>query len=253
MEIVNDGLSEEIFEFLKQDWYDHEKVKGKLSITTLLKPVQQLILTLRHDDEIVLKASDLFYRVFGSAVHAALESLRLSDVIQERRYDAPLNGFTVTGKPDLLRLIGGGIVDYKTASVWKYVRQDWADYEEQLNGYRWLLEKNGIKTSDDSKIVMIMRDFREGEKPKIKGYPPLPIMDIPFKLRPVAETEKMLSARLAALLACDTTPDDKLPECTMEEMWYQPRTGAYTRCERYCSVCDFCHQLKRRESSKKEA
>jgi hypothetical protein len=121
MIILNDGLSEEIFEFLKQDFYDHEKVAGKLSITTLLKPVQQLLLTLRHDEEVVLKASDLFYRVFGSAVHAALEALRLPDVIKERRYDAQLSGYTVTGKPDLLRVVNGEIVDYKTGSVWKYI------------------------------------------------------------------------------------------------------------------------------------
>ena len=44
------------------------------SATTLLKGVKEIVLTLRHFDELEIDAAESLFAVFGTAVHAIMEA-----------------------------------------------------------------------------------------------------------------------------------------------------------------------------------
>jgi hypothetical protein len=245
MKIINDGISKEIYEFLVQDYYDHEAVKGKYSATTLLKPTRQIILMQRHDNEIEVKASSMFFRVLGSAVHGALEKLKVTDVIQEQRFDANIKvkfagayvPVIITGKTDVIRILDEEIVDYKTGSVWKWILNDFEDYAEQLSIYRFLLAKQDkpLITGDKGRVVFMMRDWSESAKDRTNNYPPLPIMDVNLDLETVGKCEANIKRKVLEIMESERVADDALPMCTDKERWKHDN-----RCRRYCSAAPFC-------------
>jgi hypothetical protein len=253
MTIINDGLPEEIYEFLCQDFYDHENVVGKTSVTTLLKPPQLVVLTERYDSIIEIPASNLFYRVLGSGVHEVLSRVRLTDTVQEQRYDALIDGITLTGKPDLMRLVQTNglytIIDYKVASTYKCVKADYHDWFEQLCAYRWLMFKNNIATDSDARIVVLFRDWSRGLMKKYKGYPSIPSIRLMFTLRNVEEEEKVLQSKHTILNSARQLGDDLLPPCTDRERWWDNKYHKPNRCET-CDVNKFCVQYAQYKEGK---
>lgn len=252
MTIINDGLPEEIFQFLIQDFYDHENVEGKVSITSLMKPIRSIVLQERYGDSFIVNASTLFWRVFGAGVHEILAKVKLADTIQEKRYDAVLGNTIVSGKPDLTRMVEVSgepqpiLSDYKTTSVFKFIKGDFEDYITQLSGYRWLLAKNGINTSVNANIIMILRDWRSGEfdgKRPIKGYPPLPIVQVGICLLHPDQVEHDLFTTLERIELERSVPDNALVLCTPKERWWNERYQVYNRCEKYCDAHVVCNQF----------
>jgi hypothetical protein len=245
MKIINDGLPEEIYQFLCQDFYDHENVAGKISVTTLLKPPQMVVLAERYNEQIEIPASNLFYRVLGSGVHEVLSKVRLSDTVQEKRYDANLGGTILTGKPDLMRLVVHNgeymVIDYKVAGTYKCVKADYSDWYEQLCGYRWLMMENGIQTEGNARIVVLFRDWVRSKSKKYKGYPQVPAVSLPFALREADVEERVLKSRLTMLQSARALTDNLLPPCNHAEWWWNIKENKPNRCET-CDVNKFCQQ-----------
>ena len=238
------NLPEPIYQFLKQDFYDGSGDERTVSATALLKPVQELILTRKHDAEIETDAIDQIWKLFGTGVHLVLEGLRSEGVQPNQRLTTAVNGWKVTGKYD--QIIGRHLYDYKVCSVWVLVfggrTQDW---KLQLSIYRWLYWKNGLGDLDEvATIIAICRDWSENQKAKSRDYPETPIVDVPIKCLSYDKTEKFIADKLELIEENLEKKAEGLPACTKDERWWNEKKKMYAKCERYCNAYQFCAQAK---------
>lgn len=235
--------------WLLTDDYDHIDEQNYVSATQLLKPLRSTILAARNKTKRSVDLADLAPSRMGTAVHDAIESawhknyrkaMKLlgypEDVIKdivlnppadvplpanvipiymERRAIRSIDGYQVGGKFDLV--IEGQLEDYKSTSVYTYIKDSHAtDYILQGSIYRWLNPK--LITSDTIRINFIFSDFQKVML-KTAGYPPARIASREYPLLSLEETEAWIRKRLQEHKAAVNLPEDKLPECTREELW----------------------------------
>jgi hypothetical protein len=243
MKIVNNGLPPIIYEWLCQDFYDTEAAKGSISATSLKKPIQEYLLTLRHIEEIEVDATDRIWSLFGSGCHAVLEKLQ-GNYQQEERLFAKVKGRKISGKFDLI--VDNQLHDFKVTSAWTLVFGDRKEeWRHQLSTYRWLKWKtDGTILNSMGKIIAILRDWNK-KKVGQKNYPVLPIVEVPIELYPLSTIQLMIEDKVMAIKQAEKLPDDKLPECTPEERWWNEKDQEYKKCSKYCAARAFCWQLKR--------
>ena len=91
---------------------------GCFSATTLNKGSKEIILNDRHFEEIEVDAADSVWAVWGTAVHALLES-QPDNNFHEESFKVPVCNSFVTGQVDSYDMEHATIFDWKTASVWK--------------------------------------------------------------------------------------------------------------------------------------
>ena len=205
-------------------------------------------------------------------------------VAKEVRLYANIAGIIISGQPDWIALKKQTIEDYKTTSVWKYMKGDFSDWERQLNIYNYLAIVNGYKVKKLF-IVGIFKDWKKYETGK-ENYPPHPVVKIPIKMWSAIETLEYIIARIklheqANLINNPAELAKKLP-CTPEERWqgettwalkkagasraykvfdvyedaiktlsekpeYQleTREGTCKKCDEYCNVAQWCQQYKK--------
>lgn len=222
---------------LENDPYDGPGITGDrvISVSRLIGPAQIAALTRAHADEIETDASDMLWALLGQAVHHVIEraSSRLPGLC-ETRFDAQLDGWTISGQIDYF--LEPKLSDYKTTSAWSvvYGKDDWA---KQLNVYRWLLAQHG-RRADILEIVALSRDF-DAKLAGQRGYPAAPMVCLTLETWPMEKTVEYLRARIADHEAalCGMPP-----RCTDSERWM--RKGTPARCYRYCSVSNWCQQFQ---------
>lgn len=243
MKIVNkSNVPELIYKFLEQDFYDYAKVRGTTSVTTLLKPIQEIVLTERHSNEIEIDAADRLWTVFGSAVHEVLSKIKGEDIKQEERVYTKILDERVSGKFDVINK--NRIYDYKVTSAWTiaYRSRD-EDWKRQLSLYRWIYwkEKN-IFLDNIGYVIAILKDWSENQ---VSGkYPKTPIVQLEYILDSVQDVEKYVEGRIKEIQTARDQEDIDLPWCTDKERWWNEKKGEYIKCKKYCLVRDFCFQNK---------
>lgn len=246
----NTGLSLFAQVFLATDYYDTDE--AGLSVTTLLKPTRQVILSRRVPEEAcIADVVDQIANRVGSAVHDGFERawkhVKLQEVLvtlgvperaakkvtvnptpeqlaaggiipvyTEVRSSKIINGVKVSGKFDF---IGEGTVeDLKNTSVWKFMNTDGEDYVWQGSMYR-LLNPEKV-TKDHLNITFNFTDWQAymvSQKPGI--YPPRRMLTKRFKLRSIEETQAWAESRVNLLLKYHNSPDEEIPLCTDQELW----------------------------------
>ena len=112
--------------FVKAVSVERHNAAGCLSATTLNKGAKEIILSDRHFDEIVVDAADSVWAVWGTAVHALLES-QPDNNCHEESFKVPVSNSFVTGQVDSDDMENGVINDWKTASVCKVQFNDSKD------------------------------------------------------------------------------------------------------------------------------
>lgn len=276
MKITNNlNLPDPIINAIKK----HEHTGGFISASQFNSSVRQFWLKKRHEDEIVKDASDMIWALFGTAFHKVLEDGVDGGVdggLGEKSLHAVVEMADVTGTCDYYH--GGIVTDYKTISAWSIVydshREDW---EKQLNVYAWLYKKNGYEVKK-LQVVGFLRDWSKG-KANDPSYPQQQVVVIPVELWTEKKQEEFVGDTVRTMLSYQDTLDDKLPECTPEELWktddvwalmkhgrksavklynsesdcraaadgekmyVQHRPGEAKRCA-YCDVSSFCSQFK---------
>jgi hypothetical protein len=173
------------------------------------------------------------------------------------------------------------ISDYKVTGSWSVMNEK-SDWHKQLNMYAWLVENVKGQTVKGLQIVAIIRDWSRRDAQVKEHYPKSPVTVINIPLWSQEEREAYVKSRLKlhndAYFSANS--DDKLPECTADEMWEKPTTyavkkdggiraksvhstreeaelsmpakgyiievreGDRTRCSGFCSVSKFCDQYQ---------
>ena len=280
-------LPEQIENAVRSDDYNNN---GTYSATTLLKDPKEIILTQRHDNEIVRDVSEQIYALLGTSVHYILEKNQEGDTqFKEERLYCQFGDDIVSGKFDLYDMKEERVYDFKTTSVFTYIMNDTAKYRFQLLVYGMLLRKNGFPCKC-GRIVQIFRDWSRTKAKFDKSYPQMPVNTIDFKFteKDFEEIEADIQRRLDNINKYKDIPDDEIPICSKEnrwatddkfavmkhgrksalrllnsreeaEFWMQHNKGDYIeerpaesrKCMDYCACCEFCNYWRDNVCGKK--
>ncbi len=246
--IINDGISKPVFESIKAGWYSGKGETRFASVTQLLKPIKQTILTKRYNDKIVLNASDQIWSLMGSAMHSVLEK-RLegeTNFVNEKRISVNILGKKITGGSDVITLDVHDLTDYKFTTVFTYLFLDEKkifDWQMQLNMYKYLIEENleemGLPSDfriNSLNIALIFRDWRYVESLRGNSGYPRKTEEIPIQILPKEKVLKYMEERVSLLLKYENAKDSDLPICTKDETWEQPPIFAVMKKDRKNAV-----------------
>lgn len=253
----NTGLSLFAQVFLATDNYDHSE--AGLSVTTLLKPVKQVILARRVPESMqVSDVSDAIASGVGSAIHDGFErawkSPNLAQVLQrigtparvaekvrvnpsandvaaggiipvytEQRASKIVQGVKVTGKFDF---IGDGIVeDLKNTSAWKYMSGKDEDYIMQGSLYRWLNPEK--VTKDFMNLTFNFTDWSRRESFTNPNYPPNRMLTKKLMLLSIAEADAFANLKVTQLIELADAPEHQMPVCSDKDLWRKADVWKY--------------------------
>lgn len=238
--------------WLLHDEYDYVDKENYISVTTLMKPLKQIILAARiPPSQRQADVADYIARKYGHAIHDSIErawskgherSLKLlgypDHVIQkikvnptkedllkdasiipvyiEQREFKEINGYTIGGKYDM---VADGIpYDHKSTSVWAWIKgtRD-EDHRLQISLYKWL---NPEKiTSDFAKVNYIFTDWSKMMAKSQKDYPTNRVMEKTIDLWQPAQTEVWVANKLRLISQYWHADESEIPECSDTELW----------------------------------
>ncbi|MBD5412677.1 MAG: DUF2188 domain-containing protein [Treponema sp.] len=196
----------------------HNKV-GCYSATTLNKGVKEIILQERHWDEFTVDAADNVWAAFGTAFHAIMEKYEDGN-FHEERFDIAVSNSRVTGIVDSYDMERGIINDWKTTSVYKVMKGDFADWYRQGMTYAWLLKQNGLDVRR-CRFIACLKDHSKSKAKFDPSYPQSPVFVYEFEITPeelVAAGER-ITAKVKAIEVSEKMADDEIEPCTAEERW----------------------------------
>ena len=196
----------------------HNKA-GQYSATTLNKGVKEIILQERHWEEFTVDAADNVWAVFGTAVHAILEKYNDGN-FHEEKFDIAVGNSRVTGVVDSYDMERGIIADWKTASVYKVMKGDFADWYKQGMTYAWLLKQNGLDVRR-CRFISLLKDHSKAKAKTDSTYPQSPTFVYEFEVTPeeIAQTGARILEKVRAIEEAEKMADDDITPCTAEERW----------------------------------
>lgn len=208
--------------FVRMAESDYEVKDKRYSVTTLLKPVREILLKRRYDKEIEQDCSDMIWLLFGKAVHSVLEQYGTgeNEFVEEKLTVLLENGYTISGIIDFYDMKRAEVVDYKTASVWKVIYKDFEDWRKQGLMYAWMLRKNGL-ACDKATFYAILKDHSVQKAKYEDGYPKSPVYKVEFDITDadIAEIDKFIRDKIDELIKYESVPDGELPLCSAEDRW----------------------------------
>lgn len=257
------GVPLSVAVWLAHDEYDHNPDTNTISVTSLIKPVREIVLANRIivEDEYEPEPVEIIGQVassMGTAFHDSIERAWLSEklmdtlkelgvvkrvrekivinpspaeveagcipVYMEQRAHKKVGKTTVSGKFDFV--MGGAVEDFKSTSTFTYVNKTNDDkFKLQGSLYRWL--NPDIITEDFMKIQYIFTDWMAVRAKSDPNYPQQRVLEYPIELYSVAQTDKYVKARLKQVHDLADTPDELLPDCTPDELWQRDPVFKY--------------------------
>lgn len=215
MKITNKyNLPEALVDVVKAGLY--EPKPDTYSVTTLLNPTRMIALSRRHYDEIEQDANEMMNMVIGSAVHSLIEKMDKTGFAEKY-----LKYGNITGKCDLYDAEHFELVDYKTATTWKIIHQDFEDWRKQGLAYAWMLIKEGYYVKA-LKFHAILKDWSPRDARKGGDYPQTQVYTWYHEIDPheLVEIEDYLTGKVKELESFKDLADDDLPDCGKDETWY---------------------------------
>lgn len=192
---------------------------GTLSATTLLKGDKEIVLYDRHFDELEQDAADLVWASFGTAFHAIMEK-QDTEAFKEEAFEVEVEGWKVTGRVDFYDMKNETLGDYKTASVWKVIYGDFADWKNQGLTYAWLMKQHGLNVKR-CEFTAFLKDHSKTEAKRKPDYPQVPVFKYAFDVTEsdLEETEARIKAKIRSVTEAYKLGDDDIEPCTAEERW----------------------------------
>jgi hypothetical protein len=237
--------------WLVTDDYDYINDPKYISATSLMKPLKEIILSKRvnQEEKDIRDLVDLIPSSLGNALHTAVESAWLNekkrnnslkllgmeeDVIKnvvvnptevkegqipvyiEKRGFKDVLGYRIGGKFDCV--IQGILHDLKTTSAfsWVYGTRD-DDFMLQGSLYRWIHPE--IVTEDSIRISFIFTDWMKASSLSNPAYPDSRIKHKDIPLMSIRETELWVKNKIAQIDKLKNAPEEDIPRCTEEEVW----------------------------------
>lgn len=282
MIITNKNNLPSAFVNLSED--TREPVDKHYSTTTIIKPTRMILLERRHFNEIVDDVANRVWLVFGTAVHKILEEHDKTGYAEISLEEVITSDYILTGKCDLYNEENMSVEDYKTASVYKIMSQDFSDWKKQGLIYAWLLIKKG-KLVNKIRFHALLKDWTARDK-RLKGssYPSHSIWtwEYDIKTQDLTDIETYIRDRFDELIECEKLNDNDLPICSDSDRWYtsdkwavrkknaaralkvhsteesalehletlgkdyeiEYRPGENKRCMDYCDCKDYCNFIK---------
>ena len=218
-----------ILNAMRKDHYS--RGDSLISATEIIDSPRVRILKKANRENITEDASDKFWSLMGTAIHAIVEQGLDEQHIGEQRYFTEVLGWKISGAVDL-QLLGKNpntgnttvaVSDYKFTSA-RNVMNPKADWERQLNVYAWLIEHTTRTQVISLAINGIVRDWTKARALVDPKYPQAPMVVIPLELWPMAQRKKYVYDRVGLHQDTERAHDwhEPIPECTDEERWYQP-------------------------------
>ena len=216
---------------------------GCFSATTLNKGAKEIILSDRHFDEITVDAADSVWAVWGTAVHALLES-QPDGNFHEEKFKVPVSNSFVTGQVDSYDMENGVINDWKTASVWKVQFNDFSDWRRQGLTYAWLLQQSGLEVKK-CRFVALLKDHSKTKAKTDSSYPQSPVFIYEFDVTAadLEETAARILAKVQEIESAYKLDDDAIEPCSAEERWADGEKWAVMKNGRKTAVKVFDNQL----------
>ena len=216
---------------------------GCFSATTLNKGAKEIILTDRHFDEITVDAADSVWAVWGTAVHALLES-QPDNNFHEEYFKVPVSNSFVTGQVDSYDMENGVINDWKTASVWKVQFNDFNDWRAQGLTYAWLLQQSGLDVKK-CRFVALLKDHSKTKAKTDSSYPQSPVFIYEFDVTAadMEETAARILAKVQEIESAYKLDDDAIEPCSAEERWADGEKWAVMKNGRKTAVKVLDNQL----------
>ena len=213
----------------------HNKA-GQYSATTLNKGVKEIILQERHWEQFTTDAADNVWAVFGTAVHAILEKNGDGN-FHEEKFDIGVSNSRVTGVVDSYDMERGIINDWKTASVYKVMKGDFADWRKQGLTYAWLLKQNGLDVRR-CRFIALLKDHSKSKAKFDATYPQSPVFVYEFEVTPeeLEQTGERITQKVIAIEAAEKMGDDDIAPCSAEERWADPEKFAVMKNGRKTAV-----------------
>lgn len=234
------ALPQSLVDVINNKTYDlSESDPKRISITTLINPPIQRLLTVRHWNELEEDVSDHIWRITGNAYHYILATTNKEDRFVEEKLTEEVDGITIVGKLDLYEKKDKSIEDYKVTSVWNVQLGTKEEWEKQLNCYAWLLRKAKFEVNS-AYINAILRDWRKKELMRYDDYPKIPFVRIQAKLWSFEEQQKFVEDRIKLYKEVMNLKDNELPVCSEEERWSKPIVwavykGSNKKAEKLCT------------------
>lgn len=219
MNITNKyAVCEETAEIAQRAVYRPQK--DVFRVTELINPPMIRHLTLQHWDDLSVDVADLLWSIFGTDVHAKMEQIRKPNIVKEMHMEVPLDCDKILrGTVDLVDLLSRTISDYKTTSVFKVLKGEFADYEMQINFYNYLLHRLGFPPMKRGRNILFLKDWVASKAKYQDDYPKTQEVVIWYSLWPIDKTKHLLDGRIQAHL-------DKPKVCSPAERWEEPTTYA---------------------------
>jgi hypothetical protein len=234
--------------FLATDNYDRDS--ETISVTTLLKPLKQIVLGARvPPEEALIDISAIVSSRLGSAIHDSIERAWLNGhkeamaalgypqrvidnvlvnpephelydgcipVYLERRSSKVIAGRTVSGKFDFVG--EGRLEDFKNTTVFTYTNSSKDDaYVMQGSMYRWL--NPDIITADTMAIQYIFTDWSQAQAKSSAKYPPTRTLEKVYRLKSIQETEAFVSNKIRLIDTYWNADESAMPPCTDADLW----------------------------------
>lgn len=257
----NTGLSLFAQVFLATDYYS--RGNADVSVTTLIKPTRQVILTSRVPAEanIIDVSAQIANRV-GAAIHDGyerawkrpIEEVRQSiqelgfpgrvankvlvnptkeelaanpgaiPCYTEVRFFKKIGGVMVSGQADF---IGDGVVeDLKNTGSFKFMNTNGDDYIKQGSMYRLLAPE--IITKDHMNVSFNITDWSRMMARQMPGrYPPERMLTKRYELMSLQDTEEWAIERIRLLQQYQNAPEADIPPCQPHELWQQDPVYKY--------------------------
>lgn len=199
---------------------NHIPVDKHYSVTTLLKPVREILLTRRHYNEISQDVSDMVWLIFGSAVHKLIEDADKSGFAEYKLENLIIDDYYLTGICDLYDEEHFTVNDWKTTSVWKIIHEEFEDWRKQGLMYAWMLRQKGYHVSK-LKFNAMLKDWSPSDAKYKADYPkhPIYVWEHEITENEMQEIQSFIETQFKLIIACEKLKDDDLPVCNQEERW----------------------------------
>lgn len=192
---------------------EKEYVDNRYSVTELLAPTREILLSRLHNKEIEFDVSDTITALFGSAVHKLLEEADSENAEVKMEYTLS-DGTTIVGITD--KITEDAIEDYKTCSVTKIQKSDFSDWRDQGLAYAWLRFKLTGEIKRKLRFHALMKDWSKIKSANSANYPTYPLYTWEYD---ISDSDyDYIEAKIKAKLK--DIKENKNPECTDEEKWY---------------------------------